>query len=99
MIATQVAIMNRGKLIAFDAPQRLAERARGAVWQVQFTHDEFARVENTFRFSKQFRLSRLISKAEGISATVLSSDKPFCDAILEEPQLEDAYLCLLHNII
>jgi len=99
LIATQVAIMDRGKLIAFDAPQRLAERARGAVWQVQFTHREFACIENTFSLSKQFRLSRLISKAEGISATVLSSDKPFCDAILEEPQLEDAYLCLLHNII
>ncbi|MGQ9804631.1 MAG: hypothetical protein ACUVRP_00955 [Chlorobiales bacterium] len=31
--------------------------------------------------------------------TVLSNIKPLSDAIPEKPQLEDAYLCLLHNII
>lgn len=99
LIATQVAIMNNGKLIAFDTPQRLTERARGAVWQLQFTHDEFTRVEHIFRVSAHFRLSRIISKAEGIYATVISPTPPFSDALPEAPQLEDAYLCLLHNII
>jgi ABC-type multidrug transport system ATPase subunit len=99
MIATQVAIMHMGKLIDFDTPQRLTEHARGAVWQIQFAYDEFARVENTYRSSSQFRLSRIVSKADSVCVTVLSNIKPLSDAIPEEPQLEDAYLCLLHNII
>lgn len=100
LIATKVAIMHRGKLLAFDTPQRLTERAHGAVWQLQFSHDEFARIESTFRASTHFRLSRIISKAESIFVSVLcATTPPFSDAVAEEPQLEDAYLCLLHNII
>lgn len=99
IVATKVAILHNGRLIAFDTPQRLIKRARGTVWQIQFTHDEFARVERSLRSSTHFRLSRIISNAEGVCVTALSATAPLSDARPEEPQLEDAYLSLLHNIV
>jgi hypothetical protein len=70
----------------------MAEMAKGKVWR--FTVDKNA-FESTLDKS---RVIHHIQTEETIQVRYLSQEQPCEDAVPVEPNLEDAYLCLLKNL-
>lgn len=89
----QVAVINKGELRFLGAPQHMSTLAEGHVWQFNITAEEF----------EQFSQKQLIvhHRLEGdvIRVRCVSAEKPYTNAINVKPVLEDAYLCLLKNIV
>lgn len=89
----QVAVINKGQLKFMGTPQKMTTLAENFVWQFQLPAEEF----------EQFSQKQLIvhHRADGdkIRIRCISAEKPAPDAINVKPMLEDAYLCLLKNIV
>lgn len=85
-IATHIAILRQGELIAFDTPEGLLQRACGKVWQVVVTSEVLAAHRDTLKISSAVR------KADGIHLRVVHPEAPLGGAVVAEPTLEDAYL-------
>jgi ABC-2 type transport system ATP-binding protein len=85
-IATQIAIMKEGRLVALTTPETLLQRATGYVWDFVVGSDEFARVRTTMKVSSAVR------KSDGVHTRVVGLEKPTPDATAGDPNLEDAFL-------
>ncbi len=85
-IATHIAILRQGQLIALDTPEALLDKACGKVWQVVVTSDVLAAQRDTLNISSAVR------KADGIHLRVVHPETPLAGAVAAEPTLEDAYL-------
>jgi ABC-type multidrug transport system ATPase subunit len=88
----KVAVVDKGELKYFGNPVDMAEMAKGKVWR--FTVDKNA-FESTLDKS---RVIHHIQTEETIQVRYLSQEQPCEDAVPVEPNLEDAYLCLLKNL-
>jgi ABC-type multidrug transport system ATPase subunit len=88
-IATEIAIMDRGRLLAMDRPEALLERARGSVWETVYPSEEFAEVRQRLKVSSTLR------RADGVHARIVQRERPSPDAVPAEPDLEDALLHVL----
>jgi ABC-2 type transport system ATP-binding protein len=85
-IATEIAVMKEGKLIAHAAPEILLQAAEGSVWQLAMSSAEFE-VART-----QWKIANAVRKADGVHVRIVSPFSPALDAIPVEPNLEDAFL-------
>jgi len=85
-IATQIAILRGGSLIALATPEELLRRAGGSVWQMVVSSDSFDDLRRTARVSGALR------KSDGVHVRVVSRERPSADASAAEPTLEDAFL-------
>jgi len=85
-IATQVAILHRGALLAMEPPEVLLRRARGWVWEAVYSSEELARVR------ERLTVSGAIRRPDGVHVRVVQAERPTPDAVEVEPGLEDAYL-------
>ncbi|MDH6535264.1 multidrug efflux pump subunit AcrB/ABC-type multidrug transport system ATPase subunit [Parabacteroides sp. PM5-20] len=88
----QVVVINKGDLKYFGDPSQMVHMAAGKVWHFQIHQTAF---EETLDKSK---VIHHIQDGENIQVRYLSSEKPSPDAVPAEPNLEDAYLCLLKNM-
>ena len=84
-IATQIAIMRDGALVALAAPEDLLRDASGSVWEVTMPSQRFEEARRTLTISSAVR------KADGVHARVVSAEPPE-GAVAVEPRLEDAFL-------
>jgi len=88
-----VAVINRGVLKYVGAPHTMTNLAEGYVWNFTIPMDEF----------EQFGEKQLVvsHRLEGdlVRVRCVSAVKPTANAELIKPGLEDAYLCLLKNIV
>ena len=89
-VATQMAIMREGRLIALATPEQLLTRAAGHVWEVVMPSDDFARERSTMKISSAVR------KSDGVCVRVVAPEVPAAGACLVEPTLEDAFLYTLN---
>ncbi len=87
----QVAVINRGDLKYFGAPNDMLRMGDGFVWQMTLPAKEF----DTFA-NKQLIVHHM-RDGENIKLRVLAKEKPSADAVNVSPHLEDAYLCLLKD--
>jgi ABC-type multidrug transport system ATPase subunit len=85
-VATHIAIMREGSLIAYATPEELMRGARGNVWEVVVSSDDFDDLRRTARVSGAVR------KPDGVHVRLVASERPRVDAIAAEPSLEDAFL-------
>lgn len=85
-IAKELLFLKDGKLIKGGKPQALLKELDGKLWSVQCTEEQLEQL------TKEFRVSNAAWKVEGISARILSDEKPAAYAISQEPRLEDLYL-------
>ncbi len=85
-IATQIAIMREGSLVALASPEELLRRAEGKVWDVVVSSERFDELRRTARVSTALR------KSDGVHVRVGSGEPPARDARAAEPTLEDAFL-------
>lgn len=89
-IATQIAIMKEGRLIALDTPEVFLRRATGCVWELVMGSEDFARVRTTMKVSSAVR------KSDGVHARVVAPEKPASDANAADPNFEDAFLYMMN---
>jgi ABC-type multidrug transport system ATPase subunit len=89
----QVAVVNRGELKYFGDPVKMVGMAAGKVWR--FDVDKAT-------FDNELDKSRIvyhIQNGDLIQVRYLSVEQPAFDRVEQvEPNLEDAYLCLLKNM-
>ena len=88
-VATQIAILSDGQLLAHDSPETLLASVSGRVWEMVVPSAELAAL----------RMKHLVSstahRGDGVHARVLADAAPERTARSLEPSLEDAYLATL----
>lgn len=88
----QVVVINRGDLKYFGNPRDMVEYAEGKIWQFYITLEEFDAMPD-----KQMIIHH-IQDGDRLRVRYIAQSKPREDAVLVEPNLEDAYLCMLKGI-
>jgi len=84
-VATHIAIMNAGAIIACATPEELMRGAEGSVWELVVPSERFDELRRTARVSSAVR------KSDGVHVRIVSSEVPH-GATAAEPTLEDAFL-------
>lgn len=88
-VATQIAILAHGELLANDAPEGLLKKMSGQVWEVVVPSAELPALR------QKYLISSTAHRGDGVHARVVASEAPVRDARILEPSLEDAYLATL----
>jgi ABC-type multidrug transport system ATPase subunit len=88
--AGMLAVMAGGKLRFHGAPEALMAEAEGHVWQWTLPAAQLADART------RLKISRAQRRADGVQVRVVG-EQPSADAIRVAPDLEDAYLWLLHR--
>ncbi len=88
-VATQIAILAHGQLLAHDAPEGLLARMSGRVWEMVVPSAELPALR------QKYLISSTAHRTDGVHARVVSEVVPIEDARPLEPSLEDAYLATL----
>lgn len=89
---SQVVVINKGELKYFGDPTDMVDMAAGKVWQFHIDRESF---EQTL---DKTRVVHHIQDGDTIQVRYLSAGPPYEGAVQVEPNLEDAYLCLLKNM-
>jgi len=90
-IATEIAIMKHGALVALATPEELLRRAEGNVWEMIISSERFE------RFRGELVVSNAVRKGDGVHVRTVGA-KPLADATLAEPRLEDAFLSVMGGV-
>lgn len=85
----RVAVLNEGELLFWGTPDEMVRVARGSVWQILLSENEFE------RFRDEIKVVHHIRVDDKIRVRFLSEAPFFPDATSVTPTLEDAYLWLL----
>ncbi|HOX19545.1 MAG TPA: ABC transporter ATP-binding protein [Gemmatimonadales bacterium] len=89
-LAGTIAVMREGRLLTCGAPEALLQSARGQVWEAVVPSAEYEQAR------ARLKVTRAVRQADGVHARVVSRDRPFPAASPVEPDLEDAYVHLMH---
>jgi ABC-2 type transport system ATP-binding protein len=90
-IATEIAIMKEGALVALDTPEGMMRRADGSVWEVVVPSEQFDELR------RRMHVSAAVRKPDGVHARIVANERPVQDAVAAEPTLEDAFLFTMKN--
>lgn len=85
-VATSIAILAQGELLAHGAPEILLARLEGRVWEVVVSSVELPALR------RDHLVSSTAHRADGVHARVVANAAPTPGARQLEPSLEDAYL-------
>jgi ABC-2 type transport system ATP-binding protein len=85
-IATDIAILGGGWLLAHAAPEELLRAVEGRVWECVIPSAELAAAR------QQFQISGSVRREDGVHVRVVAAQRPGPEAVLVAPSLEDAYL-------
>lgn len=88
--AGAIALIDKGRLLAYEAPEELLRRVEGRVWEWVLPSAELAAAR------ERWRISSAIRRADGVHARVVSEAPP-AGAVPVPPSLEDAYLAVLEG--
>jgi ABC-type multidrug transport system ATPase subunit len=88
----QVAVINRGRVKYHGTPMGMVHLAKNMVWQFDVPAADFDKMENKHLVTHHMR------QGDQIRVRFLSRQKPAEDAVLANPILEDAYLCLIKDL-
>ena len=85
-IASQLAIMRSGKLIAYETPELIMEKARGQIWSAQLGSDQYDALRD--------KVQVLHAQRQGASITlrIAHPHSPCLGAQIAEPSLEEALM-------
>jgi ABC-2 type transport system ATP-binding protein len=85
-IATDIAILGGGRLLAHAAPEELLRAVEGRVWEWVISSAELPAAR------QQFQISGSVRRADGVHVRVVAAHRPGPGAEQVPPSLEDAYL-------
>ncbi|HEY0511918.1 MAG TPA: ABC transporter ATP-binding protein [Thermoanaerobaculia bacterium] len=88
-VATGIAILDRGRLLASAEPEELLRRVEGRVWEWVMPSAELPAAR------ERWKISSTVRRADGVHARVVSELPPAAGAVPVAPSLEDAYLAVL----
>lgn len=88
-VATSIAILAQGQLLAHGTPEHLLASVAGRVWETIAPAAELPALR------QRFLISSTAHRSDGVHARVVSAAAPSANARLLEPSLEDAYLAAL----
>jgi ABC-2 type transport system ATP-binding protein len=88
-IATQIAIMKEGSIVALGTPESLMRSTEGSVWSAVLPSERFEEVRRTLPVSSAVR------RADGVHVRIVAHEPPIPDALPAEPALEDAFLFVM----
>src|SRR6478672_6422493 len=74
-IATRIAIMREGRLVALATPEELLRRTEGNVWELVVPSDRF----ETMR--RELRVSSAVRKPDGVHVRVVAAEAPVGGAV------------------
>jgi len=86
--ATSIAIINQGRLVTHDLPEKLLQAVEGKVWMWMATSQELAALK------QQYLISSTARRSDGVHVRVVSVRQPNLTAQPVSATLEDAYLYL-----
>lgn len=90
-VASDIAIMAGGRLQLRGSPEDLLRQAEGRVWETTVSPGALTQLRERHLVSKMVRTSA------GIRVRVLAPVTPTPDAVPVPPDLEDAYLTIIHR--
>jgi ABC-2 type transport system ATP-binding protein len=85
-VATRIAVMRAGRLVADASPEELLSRAMGKVFSAVVPSSELSRAQTTVH------VSSLVRRADGVHVRFVGDGATLPGARPVEPSLEDAYL-------
>jgi len=85
-VATRIALLAHGRLVADASPEALLRAAEGRVWELLVPSGELAAVR------ERHRVAGLVRRSDGALVRVVSEAPPGPGARAVPPALEDAYL-------
>jgi ABC-type multidrug transport system ATPase subunit len=88
-IATRIAVMRNGQIVACDSPEHLMQRASGAVWTVRVPSEHYEGLR------AKWQVSNAIRRADGVHVRIVAAERPLADAEPADPSLEDAFLFVM----
>jgi len=88
----QVAVINRGRVKYNGTPMNMVHLAKDMVWQFDLPAADFDKMGNKQMVTHHMR------QGDQIRVRFLSKQKPTEDAVMANPVLEDAYLCLIKDL-
>ena len=88
-VATDIAVIVRGRLVAHETPEALLAGVRGRVWEWVVPSSDLVAVRSRFLVSGTLR------RSDGVLCRVISAESPAPGARSADPSLEDAYLHLV----
>ena len=88
-VATDIAIIVRGRLVTHEQPEALLAAVRGRVWEWVVPSSDLVAVRSRFLVSGTLR------RSDGVLCRVISAEPPAPGARSADPSLEDAYLHLV----
>lgn len=88
-VATSIAILAHGELLAHEAPEALLASVAGKVWEVVVPSAELSELR------QKYLVSSTAHRSDGVHARVIANSAPSSSARSVEPSLEDAYLAIL----
>ena len=88
-VATSIAVLAHGQLLAYDSPEGLLASVAGKVWEVVVPSSELPALR------QKYLISNTAHRSDGVHARVVANAAPGAGARPLEPSLEDAYLAAL----
>ena len=85
-VATHIAVMDRGRLVASAVPEQLLRMAQGNVWEAIVPSDQFDEVR------MKYKTSRAVRRPDGVHVRLVHREKPFVEASSAEPDLEESFI-------
>jgi len=85
-IAKEALLLRKGDIIASGKPHELAKETSGKVWLAEVKEDEVASLYG------KMQIVSIAKKESNVELRIISETRPFDNAILAEPSLEDRYL-------
>lgn len=85
-IASQLAIMRNGKLIAFETPDQILDKARGQIWSARVTAEQYESLR------EQMHVLNAQRQGDNFNLRIAHTSLPFAGAIAAEPSLEEALM-------
>jgi ABC-2 type transport system ATP-binding protein len=89
-VASDIAIMAGGRLRQRGRPQDLLQQAEGLVWELTVPAGALTQLR------ERHLVSRMVRTESGVRVRVLAPAPPSADAVPAAPDLEDAYLTIIH---
>jgi ABC-type multidrug transport system ATPase subunit len=90
-VATEIAVVRKGRLLAFGTPEELVAGAAGAVWDAELQAAELERLR------PGLTVANLVRNGGRVRARIVGRERPVSEAVPAAPSLEDAYLLLMRE--
>ena len=85
-VATDIAILDHGRLLAHDSPESLLAAISGKVWEIVVPSAALPAIQ------QQHLIASTAHRSDGVHVQIVSSSPPMPQAQPLEPTLEEAYL-------